>query len=165
MPEQTSYTILRDTLSSNDTDLTDAQKTWAYFETNFKPSVTVVGKASLLPRGSRMAEVTFDHSNANSDTASFIIYAYREGGPAELVCSGNLVAGAQETDDSTTRYYADTIDTTVDRWVRAVEFVDAGGNNGVARVAFDPFERKYILCLFTVISSSDDVRAKIAAYE
>ncbi len=165
MPEQTKYTILRDTLSSNDTDLTDAQKTWAYFDTNFKPSVTVVGKSSQLPRGAKVVEIIFDHKNANTDTATFILYAYRDGGPAEFVCTGVLTAGAQKNDDSTARYYADTINTTVDRWVRAVEFVDAGGNNGVARVAFDPFERKYILCLFTAISSSDDVRAKIAAYE
>ena len=165
MTEQNRYTILRNTLSSNDTDLTASQKTWAYFETNFKPSVTVIKKSSQLPRGAKIAEIIFDHKNADSDTATFIIYAYREGGPAEFVCTGVLTAGAQETDDSTARYYADTIATFSERWPKAVEPADASANNGVAKVAFDPLERKFILCLFTVISSSDDVRAKIAAYE
>lgn len=162
MPEQNKYTILRNTLSSNDTDLTDAQKTWAHFLANYHPDVATK-KSSRIPRGAKLAEITFDHTT-EAETATFIIYAYREGGPAEFVCTGALTAGAQETDDPTTRYYADTIGSTADRWVKAVEFVDAGGDDGVARVAFDPFEHKYILCLFTVISANA-VRAKIASYE
>lgn len=151
------YHTLRDTVSAADTDLTAAQKTWSHYLTNYTSS----GASYKLPRGANFAHVVFDHKNANTDTATFILYGYRENGPAEFICSGNLTAGAQETGDSTTRYYADTIESLTQRWIGNIDTCDASGNNGVAKVNFDTYGIARVVCLFSAISTSDDVRAKI----
>ncbi|MHC4364800.1 MAG: hypothetical protein ACYSTJ_04955 [Planctomycetota bacterium] len=160
--KQKSYETFRDTVSSADSDLTASTKTWATFISTYHPRSSTNKPAIQLPSQANRITVIFDHKNANTDTATFIIYAYREGGPAEYVCSSTLTAGAQETDDATTRYYADTIGTVTDRWPETLTESDSGGNNGVAKITFDARGYKYLLCLFTAISTNDDVRARYA---
>lgn len=165
---QVRYVLLRDTLAaaSVDTDLTATQKTWAHFVTNYSTDscrdVTGnPGKSWKVPLGANAALVTFDF-NDNAGTATFILYAYRERGPAEFICTSTLIAGAQTTDDSTARYYADTVGTVTQRWLQTVYKVDAAGNDGVAKMAFDLSGADRLLCLFTVIKAADDVRARVA---
>jgi hypothetical protein len=162
------YVTLRDTLATADTDLADDEKTWAHFGTNYSTDCVapdVDGNALMswkAPDSANAVTVIFDHKNADADTATFILYAYREKGPAEFVCSGSLTAGAQANDDATARYYADTIASFVQRWIQTVAQTDAGGNDGVAKVSFDLCGYSRVLCLFDDISANDNVRAKIA---
>lgn len=153
------YSVLRDTVAaaSVDTDLTSTQKTWAYFGTNWESSGSTSWEASRKTNGVR---VIFDFKNVNADTASFILYAYTLKGDAEFVCSGDLTAGAQANNDTTARYYADTIANFVQRWNASVKIVDAAGNDGIAKVSFDFCGYKHLICLFNAISSGDNVRAK-----
>lgn len=173
--KQTAYALLRNTVeaASKDTDLTSTQKTWAHFCTTYStdtyPGGTVAAKSWNVPEYANAAIVVFDHKNANTDTATFVLYGYREGGPAEFICSGNLTAGAQKGDvapvtkSATARYFADTITSFVTRWPQLASTTDAAANDGVAKVSFDLLGISRLLCLFTAISSSDNVRAKVAA--
>lgn len=158
------YYTLRDTVSTADNsgaDFTAAQKTWAHYEATYSDAIGNGLSKRLSPRANAV-QIIFDFKNVDADTATFVIYAYRPGGPAEFVCSGNLTAGAQPTDDSTTRYYADTIASLTQRWLKPVAKIDASANNGVAKIAFDSCGYEYFVCLFTAISSNDNVRAKIS---
>lgn len=167
--ERTMYRLLRDTLADTavDTDLTGAQKTWAHFASNYSTDAYVdkdanEGKSWRVHKKANAAIVIFDCKNVDADTFTFILYAYRNGGPAEFVCSGNGQSGKNKTDDATARYYADTITSLTQRWYKTVSPVDAGANDGVAKVCFDLCGADRLLCLFTVISSGDDVRARVA---
>lgn len=160
--KQAQYYILRDTvLTANvDTDLTSAQKDWDYFAANLTESD---GYSKEIPSSANFVQIIFDHLTANTHTATAIIYAVKDKGPVEYVCSANLLAGAQETSGATPRYYCDTIgdSTWVDRWPKAVGLSDNSGNNGVAKINFDALGAKHIICLFTAISAGSSVRAKI----
>jgi hypothetical protein len=175
---KTGYQILRDTVSSADSDMTATTKTWANFVTNYKVrtdshtgAVSNGGKSIKVPPYGNVAVIVFDHKNANTDTADFKIYGFANGGDAEFICLGQLTAGAQGTNDSTQRFYADTVDDTAggggnddavtERHIGSVAVYDGNGNDGVARVVFDTYDFEYLLCLFTAISTSDDVRAKV----
>jgi hypothetical protein len=159
---QTGYRILRDTVSSADTDLAAATKKWSTFVSTYHPESGSAKTAyRVLPRHNR-ATIIFDHKNVDADTATFVIYAYREGGPAEKVCTSTLQSGKQQNNDATTRFYADTIGTVTSTWPATVSESDSAGGDGVAKITFDMRGYKYLLCLFTVISANDDVRAKIA---
>ena len=160
---RTKYRLLRDTVSTADSDLTASTKTWAYFAANLRPENGGIG-VKTDPMHNQVT-IIFDFKNVDADTATFKIYAYREGGPAEIVCastSNALVAGKQQTDDATTRFYADTTGTITDKWPATVSASDTGGGDGVAKITFDLRGYKYLLCLFTAISTGDNVRAKIA---
>ena len=160
--KQATYYVLRDTLAaaSADSDLTDAQKDWDYFAANLTQDD---GLSKDIPVTANFVQIIFDHSNAGDDTATFVIYATKDKGPIEFVCSGNLLSGAQETSDTTPRYYCDTIGDSAwaARWPKEVGLSDNAGNDGVAKINFDALGYQHIICLFTAISSSDDVRAKI----
>jgi len=164
------YRLLRDTVSSADTDLAAATKTWATFVSTYHPTSGSSGIAKeIRPRENKLV-ICFDFKNANTDTAACSIYMYTEGGPAEFVCSvDTITAGAQQSDfTSTTRYFGDTIGTMTQRFLGgsgAVEEVDSAGNDGVAKLHItDAKGYKYILILFTTISSGDNVRAWFRGY-
>ena len=159
---RTSYRLLRDTVSTADTDLAAATKKWSTFVSTYHPDSGSSGIAVKTDPMHNQVTIIFDHSNVDADTATFVIYAYREGGPAEKVCTSTLLSGKQQTNDSTARFYADTIGTLTSTWPATVAESDSAGGDGVAKITFDLRGYKYLLCLFTVISASDDVRAKIA---
>jgi hypothetical protein len=159
---RTAYKIFRNTVSSVDTALTGATYKWSTFLSTYHPDDGSAKTAIELDPRHNQATVIFDHKNADTDTATFIIYAYREGGPAEQVCTSTLTSGKAQTDDATTRYYADTIGTVTDTWPATVSESDSGGSDGVAKITFDIRGYKYLLCFFTAISANDDVRARIA---
>jgi hypothetical protein len=162
---------LRGVVSSADTDLAAATKTWATFVSTYHPTGGSSAIAVRIPRTCRDIAICFDHKNADDDTAAVSLYGYREGGPAEFICSiDTITAGDQESDlgsPSTNRYFCDTIGTVTERHViypnptgaTATVEVDGGGNNGVAKLYFASRGFKYLLCLFTTISTNDNVRA------
>jgi len=159
---RTKYRLLRDTVSSADTDLAADTKTWATFVSTYHPESGSSAIAIKTDPRHNQATIIFDHKNVDTDTASFIIYAYREGGPAEKVCDSTLISGKQQTDDSTARFYADTIGTLTSVWPATVAESDSAGADGVAKITFDLRGYKYLLCLFTALSSGDNARAWIA---
>ena len=161
--KQAPYRIFRDTVSTADSDLGVATKKWSTFVSTYQPSLDgTSGIAVRLDSTTNRVTIIFDHKNVDADTATFVIYAYREGGPAEYVCSSTLLSGKQQTDDATTRFFADTIGTLTQRWPSSVSESDSAAADGVAKITFDTRGYKYLLCLFTAISAGDNVRAWIA---
>jgi len=115
--------------------------------------------------------ICFDFLNKDADTCAFSLYGYAQDGPAEFICSVTTsTAGNQESDlgsPSTNRFFMDTMGTVTQRFIggsSAVSTVDGGGNNGVAKLRFDAVGYKYLLLLFTAVSSSDNVRAWLRGY-
>ena len=158
---KTSYKTLRSSVAaaSVESDLSATQKTWAYYKANLTVGL---GYSVNVPQNVGVV-FTFSHTNADTDTATFIVYGYKEGGPAEFVASGNLTAGAQISDAS--RYYADTIGTQVERWAGAIDWVDADGDNGVAKLIIDSLDYSYFVVLFTAISAADSVACDVTWFD
>ena len=141
-------------ISSADSDLTGAQKTWDYFTANHRDV-----KAKTVPLDVDQVELAFACKNADTDTFTAVVYACRESGDIEFVCTVAGTAGSQQTNDSTPRFYADTFASTSDRWPSDVFYIDSQGNNGIAKIVFDLRERRHVIVLFTAISGSDNVEA------
>lgn len=158
--KQASYYTLRSAVSSADTDLTASERTWTYFAANLHESLGT-NLSKEIPATANSVQIIFDFATANTDTATFVLYACKDKGPIEYVCTGNLIAGDQETDDATTRYYCDTIGDTswTDKWIKTIGLSDSG-NNRIARINFDACGYKHIICLFTAIGSGSAI-AKI----
>jgi len=155
-------------ISTADAALTSAQKKWSYLRDTLSTS-EIDGLSYRVPRSADQVEIAFTCKNADTDTFTAVIYAAREKGDLEFVCSLNGTAGAQESDGAfegddytTTRYYADTFASTADRWPADVFYIDAAGNDGIGKVVFDLRERRHVVCLFTAISANDDVRPIIS---
>ena len=155
------YRVFRAAVSngSTDSDLTASTKSWASFVTNHYPQSGGGALAIKLEERDNRAIIVFDHTTA-ADTAAFIIYGYREGWPAEFICSvDTLTAGSQESNyplpESTTRFFADEIGTITgsNRWHETVTEVDSAGGDGMAKLRFDTFGIKYLLILFTAVSA------------
>jgi len=157
------FHVLRNTVSTAESDLSSTQKTWAYFHTNFHVhgNGNNTGKSILVPNSKRVAIVCFDHEHVDADTATAILYGYPEKGDAEFICSVNLTSGKQTTNDATARYYCDTFASLTNRWIGSVGQYDYAAGDGIAKLVFDTYDLRYIICLFTAISATDDVRAKI----
>jgi len=170
------YRLIRGTdstpISTADTGLTATTKNWSTFKTVYHPKSGSSGIAVELTENENRVIICFDFKNADDDTAAFQLWGYREGFPGEFVCSSTeVLAGSQESDGmsdhlgiaATTRYFGDTIATLTQRYYggsSAVEIIDCTtGNNGIGRIKFDTQGLKYLLLLFTSISTSDNVRA------
>jgi hypothetical protein len=156
-------------VSASESDLTAAQKSWAYFLANLDPKLgDASSKAVEIAPQETNIEIMWDFKNANSDTAGISLYGYRDGGPAQFICSiDTITAGAQENGEETVRYFGDTIGTITQRWNGAgdaVTEVDSGGNNGVATIRFHRQGLKYLLMLVTAVSAGDNVRAFFTGY-
>jgi len=166
------YRLLRNTVSTADTILSVTNRTWAYFLANLKPNdPAIVNKAFKMDRFENRAIICFDHEHIDTDTAALTLWAYAEGGPAEFICSIDTITSGKQTSDldhsTTLRYFSDTIGTITQAFIGgsgAVEEVDGGGADRVAKIKFDAVGYKYLFLQFTTISSTDDVRAWIKFY-
>ena len=167
-----SYRLLRDTVSTNDTALAVANRTWAYFLANHHPdSGAGTGKAIRTEEFENRAIICFDHGNIDADTAALTLWAVAEGGPVEFVCSIDTITSGKQTSDldgtTTLRYFADTIGTITQAFIGgtgAVEEVDGGGADRVSKIKFDLVGYKYLFLQFTTLSSGDNARAWIKFY-
>ena len=158
-PSQSQWATVRSTVSAAESDINDVEKTWDYYRANLTEGA---GYSFYVPDRA-IVEVAFTHKNADSDTASFVIYGYKTNGDAAFVCSGACTAGAMASNGG--RYYCDTIGTQVERWPGALEFVDEDGDDGMARVVFDACDYRYFVILFTAVSTSDNVQAQATWYQ
>lgn len=166
------YRLLRDTVSASETILSDTNRTWAYFLANLHPDVATTSvKAIRMNEPDNRVIICFDHSNADDDTAALTLWAVAEDGPIEFVCSIDTITSGKQTSDldgtTTLRYFADTIGTITQAFIGgtgAVEEVDGGGADRVAKIKFDAVGYKYLFLQFTTISGNDDVRAWVKFY-
>ena len=168
------YRLLRDTVSTGESDLTATTRSWGTFKSTYHPRGGSSAIAIPLAEADNRAVVCFDFLN-NDDEVIAVIYAYRQGFPAEFVCSTTgITAGTQISDgveDSfgtaeTNRFFGGAIGTLTQAWIggsSSVAIVDSGSNR-VAKITFDTYGYSFLLILFTTISSSDNVRAWISFY-
>ncbi len=97
-------------------------------------------------------------------SATIVIYAARNGGPAEKVCSivavpGAQVVGVNPIDGAADpRVYADTL-TVTGVWYDDIKTADKAGGDGVAKAMFDLLGRQYLLAVVTeiVYEGEDDI--------
>lgn len=125
-----------------DTALAETTSQWADF------SSTWVTKSYRVPTAAKTIAFTFA-STTDGDAATIIVYAWRQNGPAEYVCSYDLVAGTLDTDDSTALNYIDTMTLVSDRWPKTTWTADADGNNGVAKLCMNTCGARYFTVLVT----------------
>lgn len=159
--KQVSYATLRATCTSADTNLTTITSTWATFLSSYHPDLaSPTVRAIRIPSQCSEVDIIFDFETADTDTAAFSLYAYREGGDAELVCAiDTITAGAMKTNDGTARYYADTIGTVTSTWPSTITESDSAAGNRMAKLTFATRGYKYLLGLFTTIGAGS-ARAK-----
>ena len=154
------YTVRSDgsdgVISTADSDLADDGKTWENLRDNLQD------ESYEVPKEAGQIELAFTCKNADTDTFTAVVYAAREGGDIEYVCTATGTSGAQETGASTPRYYCDTLASTSDRWASDVFYIDADDNDGMSKIVFDLRERKWVIVLFTSISTGDNVKALIS---
>lgn len=159
--KQSKYAVLRNTVTVADSDLTTTTSTWATFLSTYHPSLTTP-KSVKIPQECTEIDLIFDFAAADTDTAALSLYAYREDGDAELVCSiDTITAGAMKTNDGTARYYADTIGTVTSAWPATITETDSAAGNRMAKLTFNTRGYRYLMCLFTTIGAGT-VRTKYA---
>lgn len=132
-----------------------ATSKWATF------SSTYAAKAFTMPAHSNTASLAFT-SDANNQTATVTLYAYRSGGPAELIGVYDLTSGAQVNDDS--RYWVDTIVASgTPVWPIEPTLSDEGGNDRVSKIVIDMLGYKHLVALFTTIGAGN-WKGRVAYY-
>lgn len=169
------YRLLRDTVSTADQDLTASTSSWATFKSVYHPISGSAKIAIPLSEADNRAVICFDFKN-NNDEVIAVIYAYRQGFPAEFVCSTTgITAGTQISDGvedargvaTVSRYFGQAIGSLTQAWIggsSSVEVVDASSANRVSKIKFDTYGYSFIMVLFTTISGTDNVRAWISFY-
>jgi hypothetical protein len=144
------WRLLR-SVSSADSDLAAGGRNFAAIEAS---SVD-------LPKSFNFVELAVMAASGVS-AATITLYAARYKGPAEPVGSIVCAFGTQEVvkspvDDSDhAGMYADEMTATW-KWYDLAETADADGNNGVAKLKFDMYGRKYLLALVTSITGTGQV--------
>jgi len=157
--KQSQYTLLRSTVSSADSNLTTTTSKWSTFLSSYHPDLAAP-KAARIPQDCTEIDIIFDFA-ADADTAALSLYAYREGGDAELVCTIDTITGGQMvTNDG--RYYGDTIGTVTSTWPSTITETDSAGSNRMAKLTFDTRGYRYLLPLFTSLGAGSTVRTKYA---
>lgn len=141
---QTGHNSLRTGVTADDTPLDGATKNLTY-AIGDKPSTA----ATVHPNWNNV-QIYFYGTDAANETCNFKLYAYREDGPAVLVCYGSFILGTAVT-GGTSEYYADTISIT-DVWPAEVVVSDSG-NNRVCTLAFDVIGYKYLYCEIDIPAS------------
>jgi len=108
--------------------------------------------------------IIFAGSDADNETFSWKIWAYRVGGPAELVCSGTgALSSSAIMQSGSSYYYADTlVITNLGNWFSIPDVIDSG-NDRIAKLAFDACGYKYIYVEFTNVGGAGEV-ASVQAY-
>lgn len=152
------WDILVSGVGEAETDLADAKKDYGNFG---------IAGAKRLGDDINMAEIAVIMSDAIT-SATIAIYAARQGGPAEKVCSIVAVPGEQlvgyhpVSGMADLGVYADTL-TVTGSWYDDIKTADAAGGDGVAKAMFDLYGRQYLLALVTeiVYEGEDDVSVDV----
>jgi hypothetical protein len=115
-------------------------------------------------------EIIFGGTNAENETFSFGIFGYaNNNGPAELICTGTGILGAQdivkypETAVAVTGWWADTL--VVTSYHPTTIIVADSGNDRVAKLCFDTIGYKYLKCYIYDADGTTGVEAlTVGAY-
>jgi len=116
-------------------------------------------------------EIVFLGSDANNDTATWTLYAWRDNGPCELLLDGTLALGQMkaETDPSsgqaalTSNLYADTIAVSNSYASMPYEIVDSGSDR-IAKLRVPVLGRMFWCLLFTDTTGAGEVITAKALY-
>ena len=133
------YSSLRTASTGDDTALDGTTSSYTYKFTD-KPATAV----NLNTRFNG-AQIIFYGTDANNEDCDYIIYAYRDSGPAEKVCSGTVTLGTAVT-GATNTFYADTI-TCTDVWPTTVTVANSAAD-GVATLSFDLMGHEWVFVQF-----------------
>jgi len=98
----------------------------------------------------------------DADACVVYLYAARTGGDITLAWKGALTCGKQAA--TGTRLYTDTITTTADTWITAVNLVDESANDQMARIVLDTHGYAYFFCLYTGLAGTETVQAHYSGY-
>jgi hypothetical protein len=111
------YIDLRGSTASDDSvlDGTTANLTYQWAD---RPLTKIKGLGSSYNN----VQIYFAGTDAANETCNYKIYAYREGGPATLVCSGVFTLGAAIT-GGTNEYFADAITATLPTAAIGLEYI------------------------------------------
>lgn len=143
---QLDWSPLRSSVSADDTALDGTTENYT-FAFGDKPTAAI-----QVHQNWNNGTVYFSGTDAANETCNYKLYAWRENGPALLICSGTFTLGAGVT-GGTNEFYADTI-TATDTWPTTIVTSDADGNNRVATLSFDLVGCKYIYLEIDIPASS-----------
>jgi len=149
------YIPLRTTVTADDTALDGTTASYTYqFADKSAKAVAITGEYNT-------AEIYFYGTDAAAETCNFKVYAYRENGPACLVCTGVVTLGTALK--ATGVFYGGTIAIT-DYW--ATSSVIDSGNNRAARLQFDLKGCKYVYVEIDIPAASEvaSISAEISGY-
>lgn len=164
---QMGYNVLRSGVTTDDTPLDGTTEGYTYCFAD-KPAKAATGDPAGAIRvhpAWNNAQVIFWGSDAADEACNYKLYAWREDGPAALVCSGTFTLGTAYAVATDPNYlYADTI-TATDVWPTEVVVSDSG-NNRVASVAFDLLGYSWLYCEIDIPASGQvaTASAKISGF-
>jgi hypothetical protein len=125
---QLRFVPLRTAVTADDSVLDGATAGLTY---NFSDKSS---SAKALNSEYNVCEVIFKGTDAADEAFNYKVYAYRDDGPARLVCYGAVTLGTA-VGASSGEFYGDTI-TATSTWITSVKVVDSG-NNRIASLVFD----------------------------
>jgi len=94
-------------------------------------------------------ELIFAGGDAANDSFSFMVMAWRHGGPATVVCYGTATLGSQDVvtypdgSSGTGKFWADTLSVT-DEWPTSVGAENSDDKGSVAKLCFDLMGYRYV---------------------
>lgn len=148
--QQMGWTALRSGVTADDTALDGTTEGYT-FAFGDKPVLSPSGPLLKVHPYWNNVQLYFAGTDAANETCNFKLYAWRQDGPATLICSGTFTLGTAVTGTANT-YYADTI-TVTDVWPTEL-VVSNSGTNGVCTLAFDALGFMYIYCEIDIPASS-----------
>jgi len=98
----------------------------------------------IFTGGYECADNTDNADTTDGGNFAFKFYGYVEGGPAEFLCDVSGTMGLARIADSTLALYADTLTIDTQAHLKTISVIDGGGNDRVAKLAFDTCGLKYI---------------------
>lgn len=122
----------------------------------------LISKAFSLPEWCNAVEVAFRFSG-NTDTQNYEVWAAKENGDFEFVCSGVATAGTQTA--SKGGFWAKAITVVTSLWASQPKSTDVTGNNGIAKLVLDACGRKHWYVIGTAaVSEGHTFSVEVSGY-
>lgn len=108
----------------------------------------------IFPCGQDFLDDTNAMIATDGNNFAFSLWGYAERGPAEFLCEVSGTVGTARIEDSTSVLYTDTLTIDSQGHLKTISVADAGGNNRVAKLAFDTCGLKYLYVCFSDTSAA-----------
>ncbi len=151
-PEAAANTTFSDTLTTKGDFANKPSGALDILDPSFLDPTTEVSKDAAFRAISKANGIIFSFAGGDADDDAFTwkIYAWKnENGPAELVVDGTGILGSQAVvkyphngATATSKFWADTLVITNERWMKEIEATTEGGNS-VSKVWFDTCGYRY----------------------